>query len=66
LGVLRTKDVMRELARRRGQFAGLDILSLLEEPWFATDTTTLKKQIRAYRQRRPQFALVVDEYGASR
>ncbi|HWE07431.1 MAG TPA: HlyC/CorC family transporter [Rhizomicrobium sp.] len=64
VGVLRTKDVMRELARRRGQFAGWDILSLLEEPWFVPDTTTLEEQIRAFRQRRLHFALVVDEYGA--
>jgi Mg2+/Co2+ transporter CorB len=64
VGVLRTKDVMREFARRRGQFAGWDILSLMEEPWFVPDTTTLEEQIRAFRQRRLHFALVVDEYGA--
>lgn len=64
VGVLRTKDVMREFARRRGQLAGWDILALMEEPWFVPDTTTLEEQIRAFRQRRRHFALVVDEYGA--
>jgi Mg2+/Co2+ transporter CorB len=64
IGVLRTKDVMGELARRRGQFAGWDILALMEEPWFVPDTTTLEEQIRAFRARRRHFALVVDEYGA--
>ncbi|HEY2446334.1 MAG TPA: HlyC/CorC family transporter [Rhizomicrobium sp.] len=64
IGVLRTKDVMRELGRRRGQFGGWDILALMEEPWFVPDTTTLEEQIRAFRQRRRHFALVVDEYGA--
>ncbi|MGH6888616.1 MAG: HlyC/CorC family transporter [Rhizomicrobium sp.] len=64
IGVLRTKDVMREFARRQGQLAGWDILSLLEEPWFVPDTTTLEEQIRAFRRRRRHFALVVDEYGA--
>ncbi len=64
VGVLRTKDVMREFARRRGQFAGWDILALMEEPWFVPDTTTLEEQVRAFRQQRRHFALVVDEYGA--
>ncbi|MGH6877921.1 MAG: HlyC/CorC family transporter [Rhizomicrobium sp.] len=64
IGVLRTKDAMRELARRQGQFDGWDILALMEEPWFVPDTTTLEEQIRAFRQRRRHFALVVDEYGA--
>jgi Mg2+/Co2+ transporter CorB len=64
IGVLRTKDVMREFARRRGQFTGWDILALMEEPWFVPDTTTLEEQVRAFRQQRRHFALVVDEYGA--
>ncbi|HEY3638213.1 MAG TPA: HlyC/CorC family transporter [Rhizomicrobium sp.] len=64
IGVLRTKDVMREFARRRGQLAGWDILALMEEPWFVPDTTTLEEQIRAFRHQRRHFALVVDEYGA--
>lgn len=64
VGILRGKDVMREFARRRGQFAGWDILSLMEEPWFVPDTTTLEEQIRAFRRRRRHFSLVVDEYGA--
>jgi Mg2+/Co2+ transporter CorB len=64
IGVLRTKDVLRELARQRGQFGGWDILASMEKPWFVPDTTTLEEQIRAFRQRRRHFALVVDEYGA--
>ena len=64
IGVLRTRDVMHEFARRRGRLEGWDILALMEKPWFVPDTTTLEEQIRAFRQRRRHFALVVDEYGA--
>jgi Mg2+/Co2+ transporter CorB len=63
IGVLRTATVLREYARRSGQLAGWAILSLMEEPWFVPDTTTLEEQIRAFRHRRLHFALVVDEYG---
>jgi Mg2+/Co2+ transporter CorB len=64
VGILRTKDVMREFVRRRGQLEGFDILALMDEPWFVPDTTTLEEQLRAFRTRRSHFALVVDEYGA--
>ena len=38
--------------------------SLLTEPWFIPETTTLFDQLQAFRQRREHFALVVDEYGS--
>ena len=47
-----------------GSLADLDILSMMQEPWFVPDTTTLEEQLRAFRAHRSHFALVVDEYGA--
>jgi Mg2+/Co2+ transporter CorB len=48
---------------RKGSLEGLDIVSLAAEPWYVPDTTTLKEQLSAFRQRREHFAFVVDEYG---
>jgi Mg2+/Co2+ transporter CorB len=64
IGVLRTSEVAREYAQRRGSFEGFSILSLMQEPWFVPDTNTLEEQLRAFREQRSHFALVVDEYGA--
>lgn len=64
IGVLNTKDIVRELVKRRGMIADFDILSLLAEPWFVPETMTLEEQLNAFRERRSHFALVVDEYGA--
>jgi Mg2+/Co2+ transporter CorB len=64
IGVLRTADVAREFAQRRGSFEGFDVLSLMVPPWFVPDTTTLEEQLEAFRDQRSHFALVVDEYGA--
>ena len=64
VGVLRTTDVVREYAQHHGAFDGFDILALMTGPWFVPDTTTLEEQLRAFRERRSHFALVVDEYGA--
>ncbi|MBS0275586.1 MAG: HlyC/CorC family transporter [Proteobacteria bacterium] len=64
IGVLRVAEVAREYALRGGSFANLDILSMMQEPWFVPETTTLEEQLRSFRAHRSHFALVVDEYGA--
>lgn len=64
IGVLHAKDLLRELMRRHGSSEGLDIAALASKPWFVPDTTSLEEQLRAFRERRSHFALVVDEYGA--
>ena len=38
--------------------------SIVREPWFIPETTSLKDQLAAFLKRRNHFALVVDEYGA--
>jgi Mg2+/Co2+ transporter CorB len=64
IGVLHTAEVVREYALRGGALADLDVLSMMHEPWFVPDTTTLEEQLQAFRSHRSHFALVVDEYGA--
>ena len=64
VGVLNTKDIVRELVRRRGLLKDFNVQPLLAEPWFVPETTTLEDMLAAFRERRSHFALVVDEYGA--
>jgi Mg2+/Co2+ transporter CorB len=63
VGVLHVKDLLRAMMERQGSLRNLDITALASEPWFVPDTTTLEEQLRAFRDRREHFALVVDEYG---
>ena len=61
-GVLHAKDVLRAI---RNQTNGdLSLTELINKPWFVPETTTLREQLNAFRDRRSHFALVVDEYGA--
>lgn len=64
IGVLHAKDLLRALAANEFKADKLDLGQLLQPPWFVPDTTTLREQLNAFRQRRAHFALVVDEYGA--
>lgn len=64
IGVLYVKTLMRYL-RSHGQVPTKDELrAMLVAPWFVPVTTTLKKQLHAFRAARKHLALVVDEYGA--
>jgi len=63
IGMMDTRDAMREFVQRQGSLKGFDILSLLTQPWFVPETTTLEEQLQAFKERRSHFALVVDEYG---
>lgn len=64
VGVLHTKDLFRAVRAQGGDAKGLDIAQLAAKPWFVPETTPLHDQLRAFRERREQFAVIVDEYGS--
>jgi Mg2+/Co2+ transporter CorB len=64
VGVIHGKLLMRQLRAMEGKRDDIEILSLVSEPWFIPETTTLFDQLQSFRERREHFALVVDEYGA--
>jgi len=63
VGVLHSKDLLTAVHRHGRKLEGVDLLSLCSAPWFVPDTTPLRKQLVAFRQRRQHLALVVNEYG---
>ncbi len=63
IGILHAKAFMKVFAENACNVGQLDIKSLLVEPWFVPDSTTLKEQLIAFREKHQHFALVVDEYG---
>lgn len=64
LGIIYAKDILRAIQKNPGDLASLDIKSLLHKPWFVPETTTLKNQLKAFRENQRHFALVVDEYSS--
>ena len=64
IGVLHAKNLLRAIHEKNGNIGEIDIAALLTPPWFVPETTTLREQLSAFRERRSHFALVVDEYGA--
>ncbi len=63
IGVVHVKDLLTAPDQHAGRLE-VDLGALCIPPWFIPDTTPLRKQLVAFRQRRSHLAFVVDEYGA--
>ncbi len=63
IGVLHVKDLLRALHAVDGAAAKVDIAGLLTPPWFVPEMRPVSEQLKAFRRRKTQLALVVDEYG---
>jgi Mg2+/Co2+ transporter CorB len=66
VGVVHMKQLLLALNTVKGDTAAIDLLSLMNRPWFIPNTTRLIDQLQAFRHRREHFAVVVDEYGSFR
>ncbi|MBI4031133.1 MAG: HlyC/CorC family transporter [Proteobacteria bacterium] len=64
IGVIHVKSLLKEMQLHEGRTDEISLDSLVGEPWYVPDSTTLFDQLQAFRERREHFALVVDEYGS--
>ncbi len=63
VGVLHVKDLLRALHAVDGDGAKVDIAALTTPAWFVPEMRPVSEQLKAFRRRKTQLALVVDEYG---
>jgi Mg2+/Co2+ transporter CorB len=63
IGILHAKDLLRAIQQADGDFAKVDVTAVARPPWFVPDIRPLSDQLKAFRRRKMQLALVVDEYG---
>jgi CBS domain containing-hemolysin-like protein len=63
VGVLHAKDLLRAIRAADGDTSQIDVSTVALPPWFVPEMRPLSDQLRAFRNRKTHFALVVDEYG---
>jgi CBS domain containing-hemolysin-like protein len=63
VGVLHAKDLLRAIRAADGDTSNIDVSTIALPPWFVPEMRPLSDQLRAFRNRKTHFALVVDEYG---
>lgn len=64
VGVIHTKELLRELLDTGGDINNIDLTRIAMKPWFIPETINLYGQLQAFRERKEHFCLVVDEYGS--
>lgn len=62
IGLLHVKDLVKSLGIDRN-ISSESILAMCKKPWFIPETTSLRDQLLAFRNKRQHFAFIVDEYG---
>ena len=63
VGIMHVMSLMFALHDAQSDRREIDLRSLMLQPWFIPNTTSLLDQLRAFRARREHIAMVVDEYG---
>jgi Mg2+/Co2+ transporter CorB len=63
IGIIHAKDLLRALLEPDVAPSDVDIVKVMQKPWFVPDSTSLKDQLAAFLKRKVHFAIVVDEYG---
>src|ERR1700676_256285 len=63
IGIMHAKDLLRAIHAADGDLTRVDIGAVVRPPWFVPDIRPLSEQLKAFRRRKTQLALVVDEYG---
>ena len=63
VGIMHVKDLLRAIQAADGDLAKVDIGAVVRPPWFVPDIRPLSEQLKAFRRRKTQLAVVVDEYG---
>jgi Mg2+/Co2+ transporter CorB len=63
VGIMHAKDLLRAIHVADGDLTKVDIAAVARPPWFVPDIRPLSEQLKAFRRRKTQLALVVDEYG---
>lgn len=64
IGLLHVKNLIKLFNERGNALTNADIMAICTKPWFIPETTSLRSQLLAFRNKRQHFAFVVDEYGA--
>ena len=63
IGLLHVRDLLAAIQAADGDLSKIDVAAVARPPWFVPEIRPLSEQLKAFRRRKTQLALVVDEYG---
>ncbi len=65
IGVLYTKEIIREYVKRQGNISHEDLRELMREAFFVVGSKKISDLLKMFQQKKQHLAIVIDEFGGT-
>ena len=65
IGVLYTKEIIREYIKRNGNLTNTDLRDLMREAFFVVGSKKISDLLKNFQQKKQHIAIVIDEFGGT-
>ena len=65
IGVLYTKEIIREYIKRNGNLTNTDLRDLMREAFFVVGSKKISDLLKKFQQKKQHLAIVIDEFGGT-
>ncbi len=65
IGVLYSKEVIRQFIRSKGQLTHTDLKELMREPFFVVGSKKISDLLKVFQVKKQHLAIVIDEFGGT-
>lgn len=65
IGILYTKEIIREYIRRKGNISHDDLRGLMREAFFVVGSKKISDLLKVFQQKKQHLAIVIDEFGGT-
>lgn len=65
IGILYTKEIIREFVKRKGEIDHKDLRELMREAFFIVETKKISDLLKIFQQKKQHLAVVIDEFGGT-
>lgn len=65
IGVLYTKEIIREYIKRQGNLTHADLSELMREAFFVVGSKKISDLLKVFQQKKQHLAIVIDEFGGT-
>ncbi len=65
IGILYTKEIIREFVKRKGNLTHADLRELMREAFFVVGSKKISDLLKIFQQKKQHLAVVIDEFGGT-
>lgn len=65
IGVLYSKEIIREFVKRKGQITHEDLKEMMREAFFVVGSKKISDLLKTFQQKKQHLAIVIDEFGGT-